>query len=422
MPADPVPAAPVLEAPVLEAPVPDDGLPAGRRTLRVLALAESDAYLKWVAFLLQRAPQHWRSSIVLVSYPTSPTRRQVAEALAGSTWRADEVRRAGVLDLRRIVNREQPDVVILACTGPLVAMLDVAVLGRSQHRPVVVAGLPGIGVPVHRRAVEARRGADVFVAHGRAERDEYRAAFGSIGASTTVALARLPFLPDAARPPGERGDSVVFAPQAKVPESPLRRSILLQRIIARSPSVPIVKLRSGGGEQTTHHEPFPYPAIAEELVADGVLEPGAVRFEHGPMVAALGSARCLVTVSSTAALEAMAGGVPVALASDFGVSAALLNEAFVGSGCLVDLATGFRGDGTLPGEDWSDRHYLHHPDADDWIGQVESRVDGHRGKPRPELAVVPGLVPGVARSLIRSIAATAMSDATSGKCDVRRAS
>lgn len=391
---------PARRNPVAVSAVPVDPFGSGPT---VVALVESDSFLKWAAWLLDSAPGDWRSSLVLVSYPSSPTDRQVAAALVGTSFTVGDVRRAGVLEVRRLLSELQPDVVLMACTGPLISLLGRATATSGRTRPLVVAGVPGVALPVHRRAVELRRTVDVFVAHSHVEREHYQRAFDAVGGPTEVVLARLPFLPTGPDLDGDGGDDVVLATQARVPARPLQRSVLVQRLVAGSPVPPILKLRSGDGEATTHHEPFPYPEIVHDLVADGVLGPDDVAFRDGPMSASLRTARCLVTISSTAALEAMALGVPVLLADDFGVDDSLINRVFVGSGCLAPL-TGFDGTGCRPDARWAHDNYLHPRSDDDWIERVLGRV-GHG--PSTGRAIERGITSEAAKAFVRSVAATA---------------
>ena len=83
---------------------------------------------------------------------------------------------------------------------------------------------------------------------------------------------------------------------------------MLRALAAAAPAV--VKLRARAGEQQTHRERHPYAVLWEELVGRGEVPAGAVGFGTGPMAEALAGARGLATVSSTAALEAVAAGRP----------------------------------------------------------------------------------------------------------------
>jgi hypothetical protein len=246
---------------------------------------------------------------------------------------------------------------------------------------VLVTGLPGISIPATSRALRLRAGCDLFLLHSHREVAEFRALARAADLTFTFGLARLPFLADA-RPAGavDRGP-VVFAAQAKVPPSRADREAVL-RGLARADGV-VVKLRAATGEQQTHHEHFPYPDLYADLVGRGLLPPGSLRFTAGPMREALAGARGLVTVSSTAALEAMAAGVPVLLADDFGVSAEMINLVFAGSGCLAPLAALERDGFASPDPAWLVENYFHPAADDDWQSRLDALLARRTGAPLP---------------------------------------
>ncbi|GMA22328.1 hypothetical protein GCM10025864_00870 [Luteimicrobium album] len=235
---------------------------------------------------------------------------------------------------------------------------------------MTVVGLPGWALPVSSQAVALRRGADLFVAHSRAEREAFEPVTARLAPGTQVVLSRLPFLPppaagevagtdgpDGGRPPVRR---VVFAPQALVPASRPDRERLVDGLvgIAEAGYEVVVKLRGRDVERQTHDERWPFDELAAARPGGA---PG-LRFETGPLAPWLGPGTALVTVSSTAALEALAAGVPVALVDDFGVRDELINTAFRGSGLLVglaDLPAVLAAGGPVADGDWLDAHGLH---------------------------------------------------------------
>ena len=97
----------------------------------------------------------------------------------------------------------------------------------------------------------------------------------------------------------------------------------------------VVKVRARAGEAQTHAESYDFaelladPSVRAEL--GGTLPPNLV-VEDGPMADHLARASALVTVSSTAVLEAIAEGVPALVIDEFGVEPKLINTVFVGSG------------------------------------------------------------------------------------------
>ena len=82
---------------------------------------------------------------------------------------------------------------------------------------------------------------------------------------------------------------------------------------------------------------------------------------------ALRRSRGLVTVSSTAALEAMAMNRPTLIISDFGVSAEMINLVFEGSGCLGTLDDLRSGQLFQPDPHWLDANYFHPAAENNWL-------------------------------------------------------
>jgi hypothetical protein len=95
-----------------------------------------------------------------------------------------------------------------------------------------------------------------------------------------------------------------------------------------------------------------------------------VAFVGGPMRNALRKARAFVTISSTAALEAIAMDRPILIISDFGVSAEMINLVFKGSGCLGTLDD-LRSDRFFrPDARWLEANYFHHANQNDWLERL----------------------------------------------------
>ena len=114
---------------------------ARSRYPRVLAVADSDSYLKWSAATLRAMPARWRTSQVVIDSPIRPSAAQI-QAAAGE--RVEVLPYASVIGRLRI---ERPDVVLLACTGPVVASVAADRVFRRRTRPVLITGLPGISIP-----------------------------------------------------------------------------------------------------------------------------------------------------------------------------------------------------------------------------------------------------------------------------------
>ncbi len=378
--------------------------------MRVLAVADADSYLKWSAATLDRLPPAWERRQVLLVSPIAPSPDQMVAATQAP------ITRLSLRALRRLLRRDPPDVLLLACTGPTVAVLAELSVVRGPHRPVLVTGLPGISIPASARAVAHRRDCDLLVVHSRRERREFAALAAAAAPDLTVALTGLPFLVRASWRPPDRasGSDVVFAAQAKVPPRRSdREAILLALAEITPPGSAVVKVRALAGEQQTHAEEQPYADLWAALIEAGRVRPGDVRFAAGAMRTALGRARSLVTVSSTAALEAIDSGVPVVVLSDFGVDESLINTVFRDSGCLGRLADVRADRAFTPDPAWMVENYFHPVGEDDLVermtdlvaARAAGRLPRRRGRRAPwrrwrataRLLVPTGVLPGLRR-------------------------
>jgi hypothetical protein len=145
----------------------------------------------------------------------------------------------------------------------------------------------------------------------------------------------------------------------------------------------VVKVRAVEGEQQTHAEAHSYSSLLSEL---GAL-PDNLVLVGGPMRDALETAQGLVTVSSTAALEAVALGVPVIALDTFGVGKPLINKVFVDSGLFADDAAVIAREFRRPHAEWLHDNYFHPRDEDDWPVHLTDLVTLRDAQPlRPHRA------------------------------------
>ncbi|MFE6996473.1 DUF6716 putative glycosyltransferase [Microbacterium sp. NPDC057659] len=355
--------------------------------LRVVAIADADSFVKWSAALLDRVPdisQH----MLLVRTPLVVSDAQKRSALAGTRFAEDarSVTRIAHAEVASWLARDRADVVVLAGRAPFVRLMG-REIDRLAERPIVVSGLPGMSIPALRGALEYRRHSDLVVVHSRREVAAYSRLGRRIGVTVPIALATLPYVPDAdaaaegaPRSPlrgteaellNGPGTDLVFAAQALVPaahEERRRMAEILRLAAVADPSRRVVvKLRSRPGEVETHEERDPYTDLLEDAPENLVLS-------YAPMAEALVTAQGLVTVSSTAAIEALGHGVPVIVLDEFGVRPELLNKVFEGSeltGSAEDvIARRFRHPDAL----WAAANYFHRPDESIWWDEVRDLV------------------------------------------------
>lgn len=366
-------------------------IPESRSTserIRILAISDSESYLKWATQLLTELPDI-EAEVCLLDTPILPTPEQISHAVAGTAWAGRDVPIITRAQLASTIGRHRPDIVLGAATGPVVAQVFLSVQMR-ERRPALVSGLPGIGLPAGVRGMNYRRLMDAFIVHSTAEEAAYTEASAQARVPCEILLARLPMLRTPGRPQlavpapeAENSDarmrsdvttsasvdraagvprSLVFAPQAKVPEPAADRKAVISALAefaARHPeSTTVIKMRSRPGEFETHHEQHSYYSILESYREKGVRGADLIEIGYGPLEKFLVPGSALVTVSSTAALESIDRGIPTLLVSDFGFRPELLNEVFADSGAtgtLAEVATGSIG---FPSAPWLERNYF----------------------------------------------------------------
>jgi len=305
-------------------------------TLTVALLADTDSRWKWGARLAARLG----SEVELIGYQLwthdLPSHRQLLEAGVGP----ERVRQLGPSGFLEALATDHPDVLIVAAPGGgCQAILQLLATARLEPRPLVLTGYVGV---VYENLVDGlllRAGADLIGANSPADLEQFARVLTSVGAGADALVrTQLPFLEDPApRTPSARF-TVTFAGQPGVPASRAERQYLVQRLADHARRHPerdvLVKLRNLPGEVATHPEPYPYDELIRGL---GSQRPANLKVIGGLMSRALSRTDLLVTVSSTAAVEAVHAEVPAAVLTDFGIREALGNTYFLGSGLLASF-------------------------------------------------------------------------------------
>ncbi|WP_428952711.1 DUF6716 putative glycosyltransferase [Streptomyces sp. cg35] len=375
---------------------------------RIAVLADSDTRWKWGALTAARiASDNVALDGFLLRGRATPTARQLTEVGVS----ADSLREVTAVEFLREMERSgrqesgSYDVVVLALVGGAVQAvlhgLAHAWQGRAE-RPVVVTGYVGVVYEKLADGLLLRHGADVVLANSAYDAERFRAVYEGVGAdASAVTECALPFLGGAAYQDVHDPYTVVFAAQPSVPDTPADRMYLLERLVRHARSHPerevLLKLRSKPGEHTTHIEEVPYQKLVQRLDP-----PPNFRLVYGNMGEVLDRTDLLVTVSSTAALEALHRRIPTALLTDLGVREALGNHHFTGSGCLLSWDRLDAGELPAPDPAWVARQGV----AAD--GSYESAFDGARARvaallcrDRPALApyysrtTAPGYLPRI---------------------------
>ncbi|MBO1334810.1 DUF6716 putative glycosyltransferase [Streptomyces sp. VRA16 Mangrove soil] len=345
--------------------------------LRVAVLADSDTRWKWGSLTASRiAPDRAALDGYLLRGRATPTPRQLTEVGV----RADSLREVTAVEFLATMARDPRayDVVVLALVGGAVQAVlhGLAYAWReSKDRPVVVTGYVGVVYEKLADGLLLRHGADVVLANSAYDAERFRAVYEGVGAdASSVTECALPFLGGAPYKEAHDPYTVVFAAQPSVPDTAADRMYLLDRLVRHAESHPerevLLKLRSKPGEHTTHIEEIPYQKLVQRIPEP----PANFRLVYGNMGEVLDRTDLLVTVSSTAALEALHRRIPTALLTDLGVREALGNHHFTGSGCLVSWDRLDAGERPEPDAAWVARQGV----AAD--GAYESAFDGARAK------------------------------------------
>ncbi|WP_225825143.1 DUF6716 putative glycosyltransferase [Streptomyces naphthomycinicus] len=326
------------------------------KSLRVAVLADSDTRWKWGALTAQRltpTAAEVRLDGYLLRGRATPTARQLGEVGV----QADTLREVTAVEFLRAMTEgtEAPyDVLVLALVGGGVqAMLHGLRAGwGSGQRPVVVTGYVGVVYEKLADGLLLRHGADLVLANSRHDADRFRAVYEGVGAdASSVTEVALPFLGGEPYPGEHQPYTVVFAAQPSVPDNRRDRMYLLNRLVDHARKHPerevLLKLRSKPGEHTTHIEELPYQKLVQ-----GIDPPANFRLVYGHMGEVLDRTDLLVTVSSTAALEALHRRIPTAVLTDLGVREVLGNHHFTGSGCLASWEQLDAGHRPVPDETW----------------------------------------------------------------------
>lgn len=393
---------------------------------RVAVLADSDTRWKWGALTAKRlvAAEPDASDIRLDGYllrgRATPTARQLTEVGV----RADSLREVTAVEFLRATAPESEwgvggsgagrsgadadaggvdaeaarsyDVLVLALVGggvqALLHGLKRVWEGR-ERRPVVVTGYVGVVYEKLADGLLLRHGADLVLANSRQDADRFRAVYEGVGAdASAVTEAALPFLDGAAYEGEHQPYAVVFAAQPSVPERREERAYLLDRLVRHARLHPdrevLLKLRSRPGEHTTHIEELPYQKLARRTAL-----PPNLRLVHGHMGEVLDRTDLLVTVSSTAALEALHRRIPTVILTDLGVREALGNHHFVGSGCLASWDQLDAGHLPVPDETWVARQGVATGSPSSGGGSYATAFDTARARVTELLAAPGGLPP-----------------------------
>jgi hypothetical protein len=237
------------------------------------------------------------------------------------------------------------DVILVLITGRLIkefcANLNLLALTYGVPKPVTVGGFIGEWISANGQ-VEERGALDIFVVNRADELEKFRAICARASHGKTFVSLPYGFLVrhDFAKPLAPSFDydmskTIVFADQVQVPRSSAERAFLYENLEAIARKAPNLKLyfcaRETEGGATKHRS---LGGISEHLSGESLAALPNVIVEHGTFQKRLAEADLVLSVSSTAGVEALINGVPALFLRGFASSGA---EKFSHTGLLIDV-------------------------------------------------------------------------------------
>ncbi|MGB1621916.1 MAG: DUF6716 putative glycosyltransferase [Synechococcus sp.] len=211
---------------------------------------------------------------------------------------------------------------------------------QASTRPRLVSAYPGI---LFRFALEGmldRSGADLLCLNSPHDLDTYARGRRALGLeSSNAVVTGLPILwRTRARVEVPDKPSIVFFEQPSIPVHPLQRRFLcdqLRELAQAWPDHPVIfKPRTSSIESTLHRRHGEMASVIDQMAKE---QPN-LRLSFKPATQLLSRCGCAITVSSTAALEAMAMGISTRIVGDLGVTETLGNHFFADSGAVAMFA------------------------------------------------------------------------------------
>ena len=256
------------------------------------------------------------------------------------------------------------DAVVLAIQGPQVSRFNHelfdAVAATGNRPPVMISGWVGVIIEKITAGYLERYSSDVVAVNSRSDLRTFQAVAASLELPTeNLLLSGLPLLTGGyqAAPAGTPIRTVMFADQPTVPSSAGDRRYLYERLIDYARTHPdrsvVLKPRHRIGEDTFHKMKF-HP----ESLLRGIDQPANFSIDYTPISQRLADLDLMLTVSSTAALEAVGAGVRTAFITDLDVREQLGNHIFLDSGLLRTFDQVRRDEIGTPAANWIDDYFF----------------------------------------------------------------
>jgi hypothetical protein len=334
-----------------------------------LLIAAFDSQLKWVGGIRDELEARgFDCPVVVPDVRSALSPAQIAAA------GFDGVESVGWAEL--LERAADSQVAVCGLSGPFTLRFTVDLAARigSDPGPVVVTGWVGVIIEKITAGYLDRVGSDVVAVNGVDDLEHFVTVAQQLELDPgNLLLSGLPILGSTATPPHDGPvRRVLFADQPTVPGPAPERLYLYRRLIDYAYAHPerevLLKPRHRIGEDTFHrmvHHP-------EQLLL-GVDRPPNFRIDYTPISELLPSIDLLLTMSSTAALEAVGSGCRVGLVLDLGVHERYGNHVFLASGLLRTFDQLIADDLGTPDRFWLGGYFFDRPGTA--TQQIADRVE-----------------------------------------------
>ncbi len=325
-------------------------------TRQAVFVAAYDSQLKWCARIRDEFERRgFECRVVVPAEKSALSLQQIADAGFADVEILDAA------DLLTMAT--DADVLVSALAGPATRALTYELATRLPDRPgpVIITGWVGVIIEKIIAGYLDRSGSDLIAVNSTTDFEQFSHAAEYLDLPPdNLLLAGLPLLHGMPHSVRTEIKTVLFADQPTVPTSEAERLYVYRALLdyaRRHPDRQVVlKPRHRLGESTYHrmrHHP-------ERLLAGDALPPN-VRFDYTPIAEALPSTDLLLTMSSTACLEALDHGCRVGLILDLGVHERYGNHVFMESGLLRTFSQLERDEIGEPRPEWLAGYFFDRP-------------------------------------------------------------
>jgi len=323
-----------------------------------ILVAAFDSQLKWAGTIRHALQAHGFSCQVIVP-------NDIRHAISDTQLADYGGSSVQYLPWAELVRRSfEVDVVVLSIQGPHVSRFthDIfdAVAATGKRPPVTISGWVGVIIEKITAGYLERYATDVVAVNSRTDLRTFQTVAGSLGLPTqNLLLSGLPLLTGGYQeaPTGTPIRTVMFADQPTVPSAEEDRLYLYEELIAYARAHPdrsvVLKPRHRIGEDTFHKMKF-HP----EALLRGRTLPANFSIDYTPISQRLADLDLMLTVSSTAALEAVGAGVRTAFIADLDIREQLGNHIFLDSGLLRTFDQVQRDEIGTPNQSWIDDYFF----------------------------------------------------------------